>query len=325
VSSRETSVGANTTKLQSKKHSCDLEVSVSLMRIPVKQPKRAAQSKATVELSSERIIEVAKRKQSSDEPAKSPAKAPKSATFNSERNVAVKTSRNQNRSPFEDTRPFAQAAMWRRRRQLAEAEEAKAAALAASIRHREASVYKQNVGGENREASPSAELPTLDERIAAILGEAPPNKRNSPPRSSSKPSIPSLLDVVIPPLTSKRLPPPPQSSSAAYVTSFPWTLRRIARSLVQPVALETADPDSQWVRVPAQWIVGMDLAGALVPSTCRSSIVRDPSQGAYGFADFHGAAVGSESVHTESPSRVYGVGEVHMDDRNKARETTTTQ
>jgi hypothetical protein len=62
--------------------------------------------------------------------------------------------------------------------------------------------------------------------------------------------------------TVKRLPPPPQSSSAAYATSFPWTPRRIARSLIQPVAFETDDPDTQWIRVPAQWIVGMDLAGA---------------------------------------------------------------
>jgi hypothetical protein len=228
VSLREMSVGANTTKLQSKKHSCDLEVSVSLTRIPVKQPKRAAQSKATVELSSERTIEVAKRKRTSDEPAKSPAKAPKSATFNSKRNVAVKTSRNENRPPFEYTRPFAQAAMWRRSRQLAEAEEAKAAALAASNRLREASVCKQNVGGENREASPSAELPTLDERIAAILGEAPPDKRDNPPQSSSKPTIPSLLDVVIPPLPSKRLLLPlsrlpqrtPRRSHGCHVGSF---------------------------------------------------------------------------------------------------------
>jgi hypothetical protein len=103
VSSSETSVGANMTMLKSKKHSCDLEVSVSLTRIPVKQPKRAAQSKTTIELSSERTIEMAKRKRILDKPANSPAKVPKSATFNSKRTVAVKTSRNENLSPFEDT------------------------------------------------------------------------------------------------------------------------------------------------------------------------------------------------------------------------------
>jgi hypothetical protein len=78
---------------------------------------------------------------------------------------------------------------------MAEAEEAKAAALAASTRLRELPVNASNSREESSGASPGDDLPTLDERIAEILGETPTNESSGSHQTSSKPTIPSLLDV----------------------------------------------------------------------------------------------------------------------------------
>lgn len=134
-------------------------------------------------------------------------------------------------------------AKWDGRHRMALAEQAKKRALIASKQLRELETKS------SRAPSPSLddELPTLDERIAAlaasdqplhIIGFPPPSSNSTPtavgrtsvvttpcasgssPMRTESPSttscvsalktpIPSLLDVVIPPRTGKRLPPPP--------------------------------------------------------------------------------------------------------------------
>jgi hypothetical protein len=182
-----------------------LEVSVSLTRIPLKSIKRALRPKRANEIPTTGNAVSAKRSSTSGPPSKSNRKRTKFAKNLRTLSGPLVSAK----SPHTES-AHAEVAMWRRRQQMEEAEEAKAAALAASARLRELPVKVSNPFEENSGASPGDDLPTLDERIAEILGETPTSESSGSRQTSSKPTIPSLLDVHIPPPPPiKRLPPPP--------------------------------------------------------------------------------------------------------------------
>lgn len=134
------------------------------------------------------------------------------------------------------------ARIWSRRQDLALAEGARVEALAASSRVRTLDGQRS----EERAATP--ELPSLDQRIAEILGEpvkaidsthVHPSNSLSKAQSASNPvarAVPSLMDVVVTaPNTSKRLPPPPLPRRGASCTVVSSSRTRTSGSgLVRP-------------------------------------------------------------------------------------------
>lgn len=111
--------------------------------------------------------------------------------------------------------PTTETIKWNKRRQHAEAEVARASALAASADAEVARAPTISACNEARrlraigktpvQPSLSPELPTLDERIAEILGDEPPSAAKSTTKSTEVSVVASLVPLQAP----KRLPAPP--------------------------------------------------------------------------------------------------------------------
>jgi hypothetical protein len=239
-----------------------LQVSVSLTRIPLKSIKRALRPKRANEIPTTGNAVSAKRSSTSGPPSKSDRKRTKFAKNLRTLSGPLVSAK----SPHTES-AHAEVAMWRRRQQMAEAEEAKAAALAASARLRELPVKVSNPFEENSGASPGDDLPKLDERIAEILGETPTSESSGSRQTSSKPTIPSLLDVHIPPPPPiKRLPPPPAPQPhAAFASPSTWMSDCCQRMPVRPFMPNATEYEPSWFRGPAQWIAGLGMPGAMMP------------------------------------------------------------
>jgi hypothetical protein len=239
-----------------------LEVSVSLTRIPLKSIKHALRPKRANEIPTTGNAVSAKRSSTSGPPSKSKRKRTKFAKNLRTLSGPLVSAK----SPHTES-VHAEVAMWRRRQQMAEAEEAKAAALAVSARLRELPVKMSNPLEENSGASPGDDLPTLDERIAEILGESPANKSSGLRQTSLKPTIPSLFDVDIPPPPPiRRLPPPPAPQPhAAFASPSTWMSDCCQRMPVRPFMPNATGYEPSWFRGPAQWIAGLGMPGTMMP------------------------------------------------------------